>query len=628
MPDDVSAAQAYEELFGFKPNPMQREMFERVASVDCAVLLKAPTGSGKTEAVLAPALSSRLFGGDPTRLFLILPTRSLVEDQVERVERVLSGLSQKTGHALSMVVDTGEQSYRKVWHRGQATEARFRHLYDGDVVITTLDKFLYRFFGFGEPYKSYIFPFRIRFGAKKPLFCFDEAHTYEGTAFTNFVNLVYTLAVKAGRNVVVMTATMPQSYAKRIDFLDVLDYTEGEDGRALSSFYQRPHEGKCLEYVECSSDELVKKLVQQALTHCKKAKQRVIVTAELVEDAVAVYRQLRKSPEKNPTLPVYLYHGRLPDQVSGEPAKGRRPVYHELKQHEQRNEGYLLVTTSAIEVGCDLNAHVLVTELCNPDQLVQRAGRCNRRGRIEGAKVVVVGDRIKPFLSDLDREAQQTYVEALRALKTFDPQAILKHLSVQPQTDYRAQMLFDMLYEYVHEANQVYRGLHEKGLVITRSWEPALTLCTGFDDEGHPLNPVSVSMRSLIAWPGEELTSGCTLYRRYYDGDRSRQTAIEPLTRGYFCAYFVDLYLHVPADFFDSDAGYSRVPKVFQRQNADGYKEVVKSVVSPGTVQSQKKRGRGASQRADEAVWFWYLRDAQSDVSSQGEQEDEEESED
>ena len=45
-------------------------------------------------------------------------------------------------------------------------------------------------------------------------------------------------------------------------------------------------------------------------------------------------------------------------------------------------KGYLLFTTSAIEVGCDLDAHLLITELCNPDSLIQRAGRCNRKRQI------------------------------------------------------------------------------------------------------------------------------------------------------------------------------------------------------------------------------------------------------
>ena len=51
--------------------------------------------------------------------------------------------------------------------------------------------FLYRFFGFGEPRKSYIYPLRIRY--MNPLICFDEAHAYDEIAFINFEQLVRTL---------------------------------------------------------------------------------------------------------------------------------------------------------------------------------------------------------------------------------------------------------------------------------------------------------------------------------------------------------------------------------------------------------------------------------------------------
>jgi len=55
---------------------MQVEMFEAIAGNEHpAILLKAPTGSGRTESVLFPALTQGY------RLFLPLPTRSLLEDQ-------------------------------------------------------------------------------------------------------------------------------------------------------------------------------------------------------------------------------------------------------------------------------------------------------------------------------------------------------------------------------------------------------------------------------------------------------------------------------------------------------------------------------------------------------------------
>ena len=152
-----SALTVYQQLAGekFTPNPMQEELFTCITAEgeNPALLLKAPTGSGKTEAVLIPSLNAE------RRLFLIFPSRSLVDDQIDRCEKYLQCASEKTGRSYALVIDTGAESVRTVFKDGEALEKGRRHLYDGDVILTTFDKFLYRFFGFGEPNKSYIFPF-------------------------------------------------------------------------------------------------------------------------------------------------------------------------------------------------------------------------------------------------------------------------------------------------------------------------------------------------------------------------------------------------------------------------------------------------------------------------------------
>lgn len=624
----VGVDSAYQQIVGFAPNPMQKEMFKRIASDDCAVLLKAPTGSGKTEAVLIPALAGFQDDQLPRRLFLILPTRSLVDDHMQRIEKIFNRISRMVNRRLSLVVDTGAYSIRKVWQKGQVIEERHRHLYDGDVIITTLDKFLYRFFGFGEPFKNYIFPLRIHYGAKKSLFCFDEAHTYEDVAFTNFANLIHVLAIEKGHDVVVMTATMPEVYCRHLDFLDMVDYVNGENGQSIREFYQHPHEEKILEYYPISTNDLIPKLVEQAKKHYQEG-HRVIVTVELVKDAVDVFEQLNKCAGNN----VLLYHGRIPDVVNGNADEGRTKIYEKLKHRDENGEGYLLVTTSAIEVGCDLNAHILITELCNPDQLIQRAGRCNRKGEIDGARVIVIGDEIKEFLRDLDEEEQTAYIETLKTMhgQPLDPHRILTHLHVKPHMDYRVQKMFEILYEYVYEANQIYKNVHEKGIIITRSWEPSITVCTGFEENYRPQNPVSVNLRSLIAYPtrGESVTPGCRLYRRFYEGDESHHMKLAEVVGGWYCAYLVELYLKVPDNYFDPLVGYKELPKAFTREFIGDYRERLSFVVNTDDkskkISKRSKTGKGEDDSENEAAqkkaYFWYLRPLQ--IQSFDEQRDE-----
>ena len=584
-----SAIEAYQNLAKFKPNPMQEKLFAYIAPEEQnpALLLKAPTGSGKTEAVLIPSLESG------RRLFLIFPSRSLVDDQIRRCEEYLQRSSKKTGKSYALVIDTGAESVRTVFEDGEALPKGRRHLYDGDVILTTFDKFLYRFFGFGEPNKSYIFPFRIHHSRRQNLFCFDEAHAYDQVAFVNFERLVKAL-YKANLDMVVMTATMPETYQNELHFLDTVDYIT--ENRLLLEKWQkkeqnRQYPNKAIEHVAAKLKEVRNEICTYISQHYEPHK-RTIITIETIEDLVPVYQYMK---ERNSEENIFLYHGRLSDSR-------RKWVYNELKNLENKKDGgYLLFTTSAIEVGCDLDAHLLITELCNPDSLIQRAGRCNRRGEMPDAKIVVVGDKIRPFLSMLSEDSAETYFEVLKEQRKdrFNPDKILGLLKHEPHSDYRAEVLFDMLYEYVYEARLENKPLHDRGLVITRSFEPSLTLTTKVPqefDNHRPENAVSVSIRSCIARgeDNESINPNFKVYQRFYDKYNEEFKFVELSRSG--SIYFKELFVEVPECYFSEELGYVEPPKVFEDRGTRGYR---RNFVYHTTDENNKPK----------EIWLYYLKD-------------------
>ena len=582
---DELIEEQYRHWVGFNPNPMQQEMFWQLAAsdADVAVLLKSPTGSGKTEAVFVPSLCGR------QRLFMIYPARSLVEDQQGRFERIFQRLSAEAGQRYSFVLDTGGDARRRVFEQGKETTLEQwnprRHLYDGDVILTTLDKFLWRFFGFGEQQKSYIFPFRIHYGARRSLFCFDEAHSYDDVAFTNFVRLVKALYV-ANLDLVVMTATMPPAYAQELNFLHTLDFAD-ERRAELESMLKREYPDTTLCYIpKAANSTLAEQMAELAYEHVANG-QRLIITVEAVRDAVTLYQILEVEGMDG----LFLYHGRLPNYV-------RQKVYSQLKGRERNNQGYCLVTTSAIEVGCDLNAHVLITEICNPEQLIQRAGRCNRRGKIPDAQVIVVGDRIHSYTRKMSEEREARFRTALinGSGKPLDTSSLLTHIQKEPTFNYRSEILFDMLYEYVYESALENKPLHDRGLIITRSWEPSATLTTRVVTErrgGWLENAVSVPISRCATWREENLATDCrVLIRRYerqqYEYEVRYEEVQEPWHGGW--VYFRDIVIEVPRDDFEPRLGHVEIPKVFHRIRNDGYRARLKLPL-----------------HGDSNVWFNYL---------------------
>lgn len=585
--------EVYQKLAEFSPNPMQVDMYEAIVASDHpAILLKGGTGAGKTEAVLLAALAKGY------RLMLPLPARSLLEDQKNRIEKYLlkfSELPENIDREIDLVVDTGAQMHRYVYQNGKEITPKLginprRHLYKGRVILTTIDKFVYRYFSFGDKQKSFIFPLRIN--RDKTIICFDEAHSYDDISFTNFRSLVQAL-YEAGRSIVLMTATMPPENVECFGYLDIIDYIDNKQNIDKLTEFQnqtikQPYLGK--RFFTWMSDVIHDPQAPEAFQSQfariilqvwqAKAERRILAVVETVKDAVAIYQELKaklKPSETSDERYLFLYHGRIAD-------KDRIALYQQIQQRDEQKLPYILVTTSAIEVGCDLNAEILISQICPPENLIQRAGRCNRRGDVEDARVIVVGDRIPDFANSLDEAGWQNYQKTLQHLNTFDSQAITACISrSQHIDDYRVVELFSMLHNYVYNADLTCQPAHEKGLVITRSWTPSVTLV--YDDGEHgdwsnnlsELPQISVPLDRLIKKLDDSNLFACVdVYEKYYDQETTRYSE-RPLTWGW--AYQKDILIRIgksdgiqPEDpyIYDPELGFVDLPGVFTKWRSKG----------------------------------------------------------
>ena len=114
------------------------------------------------------------------------------------------------------------------------------------------------------------------------------------------------------------------------------------------------------------------KAIAAAARERHRAGELTLVVLNTVEAARQVFRQLKDAPAE-----CTLLHSRF------------RGVEREqlMSAVTGRPENRIVVSTQVVEAGIDLNASVLVTEAAPWPSLVQRAGRCNRTGKVHDAEL-------------------------------------------------------------------------------------------------------------------------------------------------------------------------------------------------------------------------------------------------
>lgn len=378
-----------------------------------------------------------------------------------------------------------------------------------------------------------------------------------------------------------MSATLPPDF---VDFLTPVDAMAGPLGAAQADFQRNMDSdirGFDKQLCLLTPNESMVSAIAEAVRARFDPTQRIIARTEYVSDLVKLHEALQD-------LSPLIYHGRL---TMGQ----RNQVIGELIKRQKANQGFLVLATAAIEAGCDLDAHAIITELCNPDSLVQLAGRLNRRGRMEDAELVVVGERIKPFVRALSLEEEAAYLRRLQDMgETFDPNG-LQTCFRPPRGDWMGEVLFDMLWEYVYEGDLTGKPLWDRGILVTRSWEPAVILCTGLNGNGIPRNPIQIGVSRLAKDPkkyGEELKKEkvfdyldmepdgrwhAVLRRAFFNPgapEDSRWT-IRELGATASC-YQTRLVCVIQPDFvdcyFDPVLGYVKLPKLLLKGHTDGFR--------------------------------------------------------
>lgn len=361
---------SYEFVFPQK-NGVQK-IAEEVAANQTVSILRAPTGSGKTDAALLWA-KKQIDNGHADRLIVAMPTRF-------------------TSNALAMSVDKNKSYSSTGLYHSSAWYNRYGNIADSEksnarelhklaqllatpITVCTIDHLLLCLTGTKEDHHTTFF-----FLANSAV-VFDEADFYDPFIQANLLVLLETLKI-LHVPVLIMSATVPDSSLALYGLDEVTDKILDVPAEAKSPNRSIVWRGKA----ETPEDVegILKGMVRQRTG---------IVYANTVERAYAYYEWFKNYYRQGGPKPI-LYHSRFTEphkkDIEDELIKG----LGKDAWHNGGAEGIAILTQIG-EMSVNISAPIMLSDVCPWDRLAQRAGRLDRFGLSPNGGILYVVEPIK-----------------------------------------------------------------------------------------------------------------------------------------------------------------------------------------------------------------------------------------
>jgi len=396
----------FEALSGFAPYQWQCDLFRSLLSGEFPSLA-IPTGLGKTSVMFVwlLALAEQMRSGSavslPRRLVYVVDRRTVVDQSTDVAMKIRDWLVDNPGSELArtltkmsvlgrqgrppLAISTlrGELADNGAWRVDPTRPA---------IIVGTVDmigsRLLFSGYGDGKSRR----PMHAGLLGQDALLIHDEAHL--SPAFGHLCRQIQSLqrtnpsGVAPGFRLIEMTATPGDDDAPRLPLPD-RDRVNPRVVRRLEA-----NKTLTIRMLDESASPADKRdaLVQAALGHSDKHR-TVLVYVVRPDDAARIAKALQAADKSADVLTLTgTMRGHERDQLVKRPAYRRfLPMADDEREHDRAtNPTCYLVSTSAGEVGVDLDADVGVFDLSPMDSFVQRAGRINRTGGRDATIELVV----------------------------------------------------------------------------------------------------------------------------------------------------------------------------------------------------------------------------------------------
>ena len=372
---------------------------QKCAEVNGNAILKAPTGSGKTAAILLWAANNQAENG---RLFYVLPYTASINAMYKRLQKIydeknVGVLHYKNVEYLFKIFEDDNSSYEAA-EMAKSISDLARELYY-PIRVTTPHQIL-RVALQGKGWELGLAEF------SNACFVFDEIHAFE-PLFIGLTIATVKCLNSMGAKVLFASATLPlfleEILKREIDIENVIvpDSQIPGDKDVLNKIRHNIEirDGNLYSNI----DDIIKEINSSVKT--------TLIVCNHVDTSRKIYKKFKECFNINE---IKLFHARFN-------ANDRFNIENII---QSKNPPKILIATQAIEVSLDLDYDCGYIEPAPADALGQRLGRINRKGsRNTPAKVIIFEEpslqsKENPFYLPYDEEVTKKTIDCL---KKIDP---------------------------------------------------------------------------------------------------------------------------------------------------------------------------------------------------------------
>lgn len=397
---------------------------ESLATADLTRLaLAAPTGAGKTAAAVLAWLWQRRQDPEhsPKRLILCEPQRTLVEQVYNEIQKWLSNLD--------LLANKGDH----LLGRSQREKVSLHALQGGfideewelcpeqpAIIVGTQDQLLSRALNRGYAMSRFRWPIHFGLFHNDAQWVFDEIQLMGPALGTSaqLHGLREKLGTQAAARSLWMSATLNSDWLHTVDHhadetrpLPIHPFTDQDKEKLAQRLKAAKPLTKLLHSLDSQKKDDVKSYIQRLSDEVAALHQPgrfTLVIVNTVDRAKKLYEALKKAKVAPDHL--LLLHSRF------RPVERKEILERALQSHTER----LLISTQVVEAGVDFSADVLVTELAPRSSMIQRFGRCNRKGEQNDTAHVywtdIKGDAAAPYLAS-DLESARDCFESMSSVE-------------------------------------------------------------------------------------------------------------------------------------------------------------------------------------------------------------------